>query len=418
MTSHGGPRLLRQLGLLDAIFAALGTMIGAGVFVAMGQAAGATGGSLPLAILLSAVVAICNALSAAELGINYPLAGGAYEFGYRVIAPTVGFTAGWIFLLAGVAGGATYTLTFAYYLEPFLYGLPLRVTSVALTAMALIINALGIRISARANNALVIFKIVILLTFVAIGILAFDPHRLTPFFLGGASGLLTAAALLFFAFTGYARPVTIVEELRNPRSDLPRAVAIAVGSTTLLYLAVGTVALGLVGPQALGESRAPLRTALELGRVPFGPDLISVGALVATGNVLLMELWGLSRLVFAMARRGDLPSHLAHIETNGVPLRALIAVGLIVIILTALVDLRPALEASSLGLLIYYGLTNLAALRLEPSARLFHPVVPALGLGGCIVLSLSLPSSTILINLGVIALGLAYYYLVKPRLVA
>lgn len=405
------PRLRRRLGLIDATAIALGAIIGAGIFVVLGEAAGVAGGTLPLAIVVAALAATLNGLSATQLGVSYPHAGGAYEFGYRLLWPVIGFLAGWVFLLSGLAASTTYTLTFASYLQPLLPGLPLRPLAIGLAVLAWLANAVGALLSRPLNNALVAFKIAVLLVFVAVGAAALA---------GGAAavasppvwgGLPRGAALLFFAFSGYARPVTIAEEVLDPARNLPRAVIAGLAASTILYLAVAVVASRLVGAGALAASPAPLRAALVPTGQAWAATLVSLGALVATLTVLLTELWGLSRVAFAMGRRGDLPRWLGRVGPNGVPRQAVLVIGALVVLLTATVDLSPALAASSLALLVYYVVMNAAALRLRPAQRLYPRLVSVAGLLLSLALAFSLPVQALLVVGGAVAAGLLYYLL-------
>lgn len=387
-------------------------MLGAGVYVSMGEAAATTGGSLVIAVAVGAVVATLNGLSSAELGAYDPRAGGAYQFARRLVAPAVGFLAGWLFLFAALSAGATYAFTFAAYLEPLFPGIPPRAVGLALVAGAVAVNLLGVRISSRANGVLVLINIAILLAFVALALPSFQPTRLQPFLLGGPVELLRAGALLFFAYTGYARPVTVAEEVLDPGRTLPRAVPAAIGVATLLYLGVAFAALGVLGPERLGASGAPLRQAMTWAGNPIGPPMISVGALLASSAVLLTEIWGVSRLAFAMARNGDLPGWLGRLsEPRRIPSNAIRGTGALLLALTATTDLRPALEASSLALLAYYWIMNLSALRLPPDRRLYPAGVPAAGLLACALVALSLPWQTLLVVLSVAVAGLAYFAL-------
>ncbi len=387
-------------------------MVGAGVYVSMGVAAGTTGGSLLLALLLGGSVATLNGLSAAELGADDPQAGGAYLFGRRLVAPVVGFVAGWLALASTFTAGATYALTFAAYLEPILPGVPPRVVGLALLLAAVALNSLGVRLSARANAVLVVINLAMLMVFIALALSVFDASRLQPFFIHGAGGLLQASALLFFAYSGYARPVTIAEEVREPRTTLPRAVTAALGIAATLYLGVALAALGALGPSSMGTEGAPLRAAMVASGNPVGPALISAGALIATSTVLLTDIWGVSRLAFAMGREGDLPGWFGQLsEPQRIPRNAVLTAGAFLLVLAAVLDLRPALEASSLALLAYYSIMNIAALRLPPHRRLYPAAIPAAGLVGCALLAFSLSWIALLAVLGIVLVGLAYYAL-------
>jgi APA family basic amino acid/polyamine antiporter len=324
--------------------------------------------------------------------------------------------AGWLFLLAALAAGATYALTFTAYLEPLLPGLPPRTVGVVLVLVALALNLRGVRLAARANATLVIVKLAILVVFVLLALPTLNLGRMQPLFIGGVSGVLQATALLFFAYSGYARPITIAEEVQEPATTLPRVVIISMALTTTLYVAVALAGLGTLGPEGMGADAAPLRAVMEAVGSPIGAALISLGALVATSTVLITEIWGLSRLGFAMARNGDLPTIFARLAgPERVPRNAVLAAGLILLLFTSLADLRPALEASSLGLLFYYGVMNISALRMPADRRLYPPIVPILGLTATVFVAFSLPIGTLLAVSAVGLVGLGYYVLRQRR---
>ncbi len=405
-------RLARRVGLVEAIAIALGSMIGAGVYVSMGQAAGITGGSLVVAVLLGGGLATLSGLSAAELGANDPRAGGAYQFGYRLVHPLVGFLAGWLFLVAGLVAGAALALTFAAYIEPLLPGLLARALGTVIVLAATMLNMLGVRPSARVNLALVVVSVSILVVFILSALPVFTVSRFQPFLIGGASGVLQASALLFFAYAGFARPVTIAEEVQEPQVTLPRAVPIALGISSLLYLGIAFAALGALGPERMGVEPAPLHAAMVVVGNPVGPLVLSLGALIATSTVLVTDIWGLSRLAFAMARNGDLPAWFGQISVSKrIPRNGVLAAGVVLLILSTTLDLRPALETSSLAILIYYGIMNLSALRLRRGQRLYPPVVPAIGMIATGLVAFSLPWQTLVLVIAVVILGIVYFTL-------
>ncbi len=220
-----------------------------------------------------------------------------------------------------------------------------------------------------------------------------------------------ASALIFFAYAGFARVVMIAGEVEDPSHTLPRAITLSLTLSTLLYLAVAVVGLGLVSATGLASSPAPLHDALAPTGLVWAQILVSLGALVATADVLLTSIWGLSRLVFAMAGRGDVPSAFGRLDRRGLPRNAILLVGLVTVPLTAVSSFGLALTASSLGQLTYYGLMNVAALRLSGAQRLYPWAISLVGLLGCVGLALSLPPTSILGLLAVVGVGLVYYYL-------
>jgi len=404
----GAPGLRRELGLRDAVGIGFGAIVGAGIFVVTGLAAAIAGPALLLALPLAALAAAANALSSAQLAASYPQAGGTYEYGYRVLHPWAGFAAGWMFLASKTAAAGTVGLGIAAYLERIAPGLPGRAVALAAIALFTAVNALGVRKSSVVNLAIVAVSTLTLLAFAAAGLARFDAAHLRPFAPTGAGGVLRAAALLFFAYTGYARVATLGEEVREPRKTIPRAILITVSSVSLLYLLVAVAAVGGAGAGALSRTGAPLAEAAREMRLPVLEPAVAAGAVCAMLGVLLSQLLGLSRMVFAMARRGDLPPGLSKVEArSGAPVRAVLLVGAAAALAAAFGTLQWIVPAASFAILLYYAIANLAALRMPHEARLYPSAVPAAGLAACLVLAASLAPRTIALGMAVLALGFA-----------
>ena len=287
-------------------------------------------------------------------------------------------------------------------------GLNPRVVAVGAVAVFTLLNYFGVRRSSRANLAIVAVSLGALLIFVISGITAFRVENLRPFAPAGWRGTMQAAAILFFAYTGYARIATLAEEVREPRRTIPRAIVLTIGGAVLLYLAVATVAVGAVGAERMAATAAPLRVAALALPYPWVALVVTVGGATAMLGVILSQLLGLSRMAFAMARRGDLPRALEQVHPrHGVPGRAVLVIGLIAAVVAATGTLRGVASAASFTILVYYGIANLAALRMPRQARLYPDVVPAVGLISCAVLAVSLAPGVIVIGLAVLAAGLA-----------
>ncbi|HEX2091502.1 MAG TPA: APC family permease [Longimicrobiaceae bacterium] len=398
--------LPRTLGLTDAVGIGFGAVIGAGIFVVTGVAAGVAGPALLVGLGMAGVAAAANALSSAELAARYPHSGGTYEYGYRVLHPWAGFAAGWMFLASKTAAAGTVAVGLAAYLEALAPGLPPRPVAVAAVLLFTALNYLGVRKSARANLLLVGVAVLALLALVVLGAGSLRAGHFRPFTPGGWGGTLQGAALLFFAYTGYARVATLGEEVREPRATIPRAILLTVGGSLLLYLAVAAVAVGLAGAPALAVSPAPLLAAAGALGVPGVDRLVAVGGVAAMLGVLLSQLLGLSRMAFAMARWGDLPRALDRVDgASGVPGRAVLAVGAAAAGVAATGALREIAAAASFAILVYYGIANLAALRMPREAKLYPDVVPAVGLTACALLALALPVRTVLTGCVVLGVG-------------
>lgn len=399
--------LRRELGTLDAVGIGFGAIVGAGIFVVTGVAAGVAGPAFLVSLAVAAVAAICNALSSAQLAAEYPQSGGTYEYGYRVLTPWAGFAAGWMFLASKIAAAGTVALGLGGYLDALVPGIPPRGIAVAAIVVFTVLNYYGIRRSSRVNLMIVAVSLGALLLFIATGAASFRSEHLRPFAPAGWRGILEAAALLFFAYTGYARIATLAEEVREPRRTIPRATVITIGGAVLLYLGVAAVAVGAVGSQALAATAAPLQVAARALPLPGISTVVSVGGVTAMLGVILSQLLGLSRMGFAMARRGDLPGFFAHIHPRyGVPGRAVLAIGAVAAVVAATGTLAGVASAAAFAILIYYGLANLAALRMPASAKLYSNAVPVVGVTACSVLALSLAPPVILTGVTLLAAGL------------
>jgi APA family basic amino acid/polyamine antiporter len=399
--------LIRHLGLFDAVVIGLASMIGAGVFAALGPAARAAGPGLLIGLGIAAVIALCNAMSSARLAALYPESGGTYIYGRRRLGEFWGYLAGWAFIVGKTASCAAMALTVASYLAPHEVRAVALATVIALTAT----NALGIQKSAWVTR-LIVCVVLLCLGLVVVACLAGGQATLShlcPFPGGGVHGILQSAGLLFFAFAGYARIATLGEEVRDPRRTIGRAIPIALGITLVVYGVVAISALLAVGASGIGGSAAPLRAAVEAGNLhSLGPAVQVGGALAAIGSLIALIL-GVSRTALAMARDGYLPSALA-VHPRGVPVRAELAVGVVVAVLVASVDLRGAVGFSSFGVLVYYGIANASAWTLTREEQALPRWLPLLGILGCVVLAVSLPLTSALAGAGVLAAGVLWWF--------
>lgn len=380
--------------------------MGAGIFVVTGVAAGIAGPAFLAGLLLAGVAATANALSSAQLAAEYPQSGGTYEYGYRLVDPTAGFAAGWMFLASKIAAAGTVALGLAGYLAGLVPGLPPRPVAVAAILLFTVLTYFGVRRSSWANLVIVALSLGSLLLFVVLGASAFRVDNLQPFAPGGWRSVFQSAAILFFAYTGYARVATLGEEVRDPRTTIPRAIVITICGAMLLYAAVATVAVGAAGAGALAGTSAPLRVAATATGLPWLATVVSVGGLAAMLGVVLSQLLGLSRMAFAMARRGDLPRWLEAVHPiHGVPHRAVLAIGAAAALVAATGTLATVAAAASFTILVYYGIANVAALRMPTRAKLYPDAVPAFGAVTCVLLACSLAPGTIVTGLLVLATG-------------
>ena len=424
MSNADAPRLQRELGVWNASALGLGSIVGTGVFVSIGVAAGVAGPSVILALVIGAFVALCNGLSSAQLAASHPVSGGTYEYGYEYLGPLPGFTAGWLFMLAKSASAATAALGFAGYLlnalgEP---GHPALVP-IALGIVAVITGLVlaGMRRSAQANVVIVAVTVAALGTFVIGGFAtAFDDAatNLTPFFAPeegetALSALLHASALMFVAYTGYGRIATLSEEVREPEKTIPRAVILTLVVTLLLYVAVAIVGVGAVGAASLGAATDQEAAPLEVAARSFSPTVarvVSIGAVTAMLGVLLNLILGLSRVLLAMGRRRDVPLAVARLNRSGTtPYVAVIVVGVIIALLVLTGDVRTTWSFSAFTVLLYYAITNVAAIRLPEEARMYPRWIPVVGLLSCLTLAFWVDQQILLVGITLVIIGVIWH---------
>jgi APA family basic amino acid/polyamine antiporter len=225
----------------------------------------------------------------------------------------------------------------------------------------------------------------------------------------GALGVLQSAGLIFFALAGYARIATLGEEVREPRTTIPRAIVTTLLAVAGLYAVVAVTLLTVLGPDRLASSTAPLADAVAAGSWAWAVPVVRVGAAAACLGALLALLAGVGRTTLAMARNGDLPRPLAAVHPRfHVPYRAEAAVAAVVVVAVLVADLRELIGFSSVGVLLYYAVANVSAYTQGRERRLYPRWFQVLGAAGCLVLVLALPAASVAAGLAVLAVGLAY----------
>jgi amino acid transporter len=399
--------LRRSLGVFDAVVIGLGSMIGAGIFAALGPAAHAAGSGLLLGLALAAGVAYCNATSSARLAARYPASGGTYVYGRKRLGDFWGYLAGWGFVVGKTASCAAMALTVGSYAWPSQTHAVAVAAVVALTA----VNYAGVQKSAWLTRIIVALVLAVLAAVVVAvftsGIAGTDRLQLVSVNL---RGVIQAAGLLFFAFAGYARIATLGEEVRDPARTIPRAIPLALAITLAVYALVAVATLSALGPRRLAESAAPLSEAVRVAGMGWLVPIVQVGAAVAALGSLLALILGVSRTTLAMARDHHLPHGLSAVHPRfQVPHRAELLIGVIVAAVAATVDLRGAIGFSSFAVLIYYAIANASAFTLGPDEGRPHRAIPLIGLVGCVVLAFAMPLSSVLSGVTVLGIGVAAY---------
>jgi basic amino acid/polyamine antiporter, APA family len=406
-TVTSAPTLDRRLGLGDAVFIGLGSMIGAGVFAAYAPAARAAGSGLLLGLAVAAVVAYCNATSSAQLAASYPRAGGTYLYGREVLGDWWGYLAGWGFMVGKTASCAAMALTFAAYVAPDGWARPVAAAVVVVLAL---VNCAGVTRTALLTRVLVSLVLVALVVAAVACFRGGSTSGLSGWSSPehGVYGVLQSAGLLFFAFAGYARIATLGEEVREPERVIPRAIVGALAGAVVVYAVLALAVLSVLGASGTAASSAPLADAVRAVADPWVVGVIRVGAALASAGALLALVAGLGRTGLAMARERDLPGWLDAVHPRfRVPHRAELSVAAVVVVLVLTTDLRGAIGFSSFGVLLYYFVANASAYSQGAAARRYPRWLQVLGAAGCLVLVATLPWQAVLTGLAVIAVGFA-----------
>lgn len=441
----------RDLGLFDASMIGIGAMIGAGIFVLTGIAAGEAGPAAILAFALNGVVTLLTAFAYAELSSTIPEAGGGYSFVKRAFPGPIGFISGWMLWFAYTVACSLYALGFSSYFWEFFHKYIPTVTHIVsvsigeraggilitifICAFFVWLNARGAEVTGKAENVITIAKIIVLIIFVYYGLAQIwsEPQaavaNFTPFLPKGFAGVTIAMGLTFIAFEGYDLIATVAEEIKEPEKNIPKATFISLGVTMVVYLLILFVALGAVHTegmetwQFLGEhGETAIVMAADSFMPSFGVALIVFGGLLSTMSALNATVLASSRVAFSMGRDRWLPEKVATIHpTRRTPHIAIILTGVILLIVALTLPIETVGSAASLMFLLTFTLVNLALIvlrRRSPGAKPTYrvPLFPYIPLAaavlnmGLAVYQFNFNPMSWFVAIGWIVLGLSAYY--------
>jgi basic amino acid/polyamine antiporter, APA family len=445
-----GPHALRRvLGAGDLIMLAIGAVIGAGIFSSIGTAAAgevrpdgeivryAAGPALILSFVLLGVVCGLAALCYAELAAMIPQAGSAYAYSYATLGELVAWIIGWDLILEYAVGNIAVAVAWGGYFASFLSGfgitMPgwlthgyravqlssdpavqelmmsapriagfpvlLNLPAFAIVALITWVLLLGVRESARANNVMVVVKLLVLALFVAVGALHIDTANYVPFAPNGWRGIHQGAAIVFFAYIGFDAISTAAEETKNPQRNLPIGILGGLAICTLIYVVVGIVATGLV-PYAQLRAADPLAKALDVAGLQTAGWIVSFGAVVSLTAVLLVFQYGQPRIFYAMARDGLLPAWAAKVSPKRrVPHITTLVTGIAVALGALVADENEIYDLTNIGTLSAFAIVCIGVLvlrhvdpdRPRPFRVPFVWPVTLVGAAACIYTMLGLP---------------------------
>ena len=443
--SQDQPGLKRVLRPVDLVLMGIGAIIGTGVFVLSGVAAGYSGNALPLSFVIAGIVCLFAALCYAEFSTMIPVAGSAYtycytalgeiwawiigwdlvlEYGLAVSAVAIGWSGYFVVLLGSLGIILPDTLAHPPGVDGGIINLPAIIIVLALTV--LLVH--GTNRSAKTNALIVTIKIFVILLFIVLGIGAIQPANWQPFLPpSGFAGVFSGAAIVFFAFIGFDAVVTAAEETKDPKKSMPAGIIGSLIVCMILYVIVAVVLTGILPYSRLADPdaiSAPIAFALNAIGFPWGAALVSVGAICGMTSVLLVMIFGQSRILFAMSRDGLVPKLFSTVSpATHTPVNVTVFVGVITSVIAGFFPLSTVAELVNMGTLVAFAIVALGVIILryqQPGLdRPFRcpgvPLVPLLCIGFCIFLITCLNTLSHQLFVIWLIIGLAVYFLYGMR---
>lgn len=379
------PTFERILGNLGSTSVSMGGIIGSGIFFIIGIAAGKAGSAVILSLILAGIIALFTSLSFASLGSKITKEGGEYQFIYIAFGPVIGFFAGIFWIFATAIAGVTVSIAFASYLTALIPFAPVNVTAALACIAFVFIDLAGIRFSSNVNNVLVVIKVGVLLLFIILSLPFLHFSNFNNFLAKGPHGIIEGTFLIFFAYAGFGKITAAAEEVHEPQKTIPKAIITAVVISTILYLMLGFASVGAVGAEKLSSveyRNAPFAYVMLAIGFKWAFVVIALGAMTATASVLLIQILGLSRTVYAMSVNNQLPSFFCELHPRfKTPYKAEIILGILMALAALVLNVNLVISLTSLGILSYYSMINLAALVMIKQKGRFeiHPLIPLLG---------------------------------------
>ncbi|MGE5474680.1 MAG: APC family permease [Ignavibacteriales bacterium] len=381
-----------SLGKIAALLLTAGMMVGTGIFTTLGVATSKAQSGILIAMLIGCVIVLMTGISAAQAGVNYPEEGGAFIWMRIFGNPTISFAAGISYLIKGIVGLGIAALGFAHYSSQMFHGLPIPLmASIAILVVAAV-NFFGITPTANAIISIFFINLILLIVYVGFSIPSVKVQNLSPVFGPGITGILSGAAAFFWSWDGFQRTAIMANEIKNPRRSIPFAIIGGILIAAIIYTIVAGVTLGVLGANAMGKSDTPLFLGATKATAGWGIYIILLSAWILAFSDILGDLMSTSKVGHAMGQEHELPYLLGTVHKRlKTPQFAILLLTIVGLALVNLVPLRQLVPVASTCTLIWYIITNLAALKVTKENRITWPIISWLGIVACITLLFSLP---------------------------
>lgn len=437
-TTHGVSKLKRTLKTSDLILLGLSAIVGTGIFVVTGTAASEEAGpALILSFIIAAIAVIMNGFSYAEFSSRIPVSGGSYNYVYVIFGEFIAWFVSWFTICEYVLAGASVAAGWSAYMQGFLTGLNIHmptalsasynaskgsyvdIIAVVVTLFVTWLTTFEAKKALRLSKIMVFVKFTIIILFVVVGVFYIKPGNWQPFMPFGTSGVMSGAALVFFAFLGFESIAMASDEVIDPQKTIPKGIIGAISISAIFYIIVTLVLTGIVPYTQLNVSD-PVAFAMRFVNQGIVGNVISVGAIMTLLSVLIALAYGLSRMIYSEARDGLLPKYLTKIskETNA-PRAASWTVGILISIASGLISIESLAKLTNIVTLAVLVILALALISLrkqfgEPKKGQFRvpfvPLLPILSIVISCYLMIKLPINIWIAFLVWIILGVIAYY--------
>jgi len=417
--------LKRGMGLFHLTMYGIGLILGAGIYVLIGEAVGLAGDSIWIAFVLGSIVALFAGLSYAELSSIFPKAAAEYTFIKNAFKNNFfAFIIGWLTAITSMITAATVALGFGGYFAEFL-NIPITISAIVLIGVLSLINFIGIRESSWTNTIFTIIEASGLILIIIIGFTISEPEQVNYFESPtGFTGIIIAFVLIFFAFVGFEDMANVAEEVRNPKKVIPRAIILSVIISGIIYVLVSLAVVRVINWEDLSLSVAPLSDVAKRGLGTQGHIIFSGIAIFAITNTVLITLVAGSRMIYGMAREKSFPYILTKVHSKTkTPWIAIVVIMLIAISFSFIGDIVIVANITVFAVVITFGVVNLVVIVLrytEPNIeRKFKvpinigkfPILPVFGLGISAYMAFQFQIQVVLVGLMIIGIGTVFYLL-------